>query len=62
MKILGENLKVGDVLETRWMGHSSTIKCFHEYHGPFDFVCKVAEFYDGSRMSIDRDRYYECVD
>lgn len=62
MKIKGDELRVGDTLETKWTGHTSTIKRFHEYTGPLEFVCKIAEFLDGSKMSIDRDRYYECVD
>lgn len=62
MKIKGENLRVGDTLRTKWAGHDSTIKRFHEYHGTFEFVCKIAEFLDGSKMSIDRDRYYDCVE
>ena len=62
MKIKGENLMVGDTLKTIWAGHNSTIKCFHEYKGPFDHVCKIAEFHDGARMAIDRERFYECVD
>lgn len=62
MKIKGENLRVGDTLKTEWTGHVSTIKRFHEYRGPFGFVCKIAEFLDGSKMSIDGERYYDCVE
>ena len=60
MRIKGNNLKVGDTLKTIWMGHPSTIRCFHEYKGKLGFVSKIAEFYDGTRMSIEGERYYEC--
>lgn len=60
MKIAGENLRVGDTLKLMWRSNA-TIKCFHEYAGPLDFVCKVAEFYDGAKMSISAGRYYEVV-
>lgn len=62
MKIKSEESKVGDTLKTIWAGRTSTIKCFHEYNGPFDFVLKIAEFYDGTRMSLEKDHYYDCVD
>lgn len=62
MKIKGENLRIGDTIKTMWAGHNSTIKRFHEYRGPFTFVCKIAEFLDGSKMSIERERYYDCAE
>jgi len=62
MRIKGENLCIGDTLKTIWAGHTSTIKCFHEYKGPFNYICKIAEFHDGSKMSIERDRYYDCAE
>lgn len=62
MKIKGENLRTGDTIKTMWAGHTSTIKCFHEYKGPFDFICKIAEFHDGAKMSIEKERYYDCAE
>lgn len=62
MKKKAEDLKVGDTLRTIWTGKPSTIKCFHEYKGTLDFVLRVAEFFDGSRMSLEKGHYYECVD
>lgn len=60
MRIKGEDLRVGDTIRTNWAGHNSTIKGFTDYRGPFDFVCKVAVFLDGAKMSVDKDRYYDC--
>ena len=60
MKIKGEDLRIGDTIRTIWAGHNSAIKCFQEYKGPFDFICKTAEFLDGAKMSIDKERYYDC--
>lgn len=57
-----EELQVGDALKTIWAGHPSVIVKFHDYKGWFDFVLKVAEFADGSRMSLEKGHYYECVD
>lgn len=62
MLVNAEDLRVGDTLRTIWAGHQSTIKQFHEYKGPFDFVLKIAEFYDGTRMSLEKDHAYDCVD
>ena len=62
MKIKGEDLRVGDTIRTIWAGHNNTIKGFMDYNGPFDFICKVAVLLDGAKMSITRDRYYDCED
>ena len=61
LKILGENLRVGDALRIAWAGKSAAIVAFDAYTGPFDWVCRIAVLVDGSRMSISRGRYYECV-
>lgn len=61
MKKQAEDLKPGDILKIIWAGHNSTIKCFHEYTGPLDFVLKIAEFFDGTRMSLEKGRYYDCI-
>jgi hypothetical protein len=62
MKKKAEDLRAGDVLSMVWAGHHSTVKCFHEYTGTLDFILKVAEFYDGSRMSLEKGHYYECIE
>ncbi len=62
MKKKAEDLKVGDTIKTIWAGHTSTIKCFHEYKGTLDFILKTVEFLDGARMSLEKERYYDCVD
>lgn len=62
MRKMAEDLQIGDTLKTIWAGHTSVIMRFHEYIGPFDFVLKIAEFADGTRMSLEKGHYYECVD
>lgn len=62
MRIIGKELREGDTLKTIWRGQPSTIKRFHEYRGTLDCVARIAEFYDGTKMSIDDERYYECVE
>ena len=59
MKVKGEDLRFGDTIRTIWAGHHSTVKSFEDYNGPFDFICKVAVFLGGAKMSIDRDHYYD---
>lgn len=61
MKIMGENLRIGDVLKIAWAGKSVVIVAFEEYKGTLDFVCKVAVLADGARMSITYGHYYECI-
>ena len=61
MKIMGENLRIGDVLRVAWAGKSVAIVAFEAYTGPLDWIGKVAVLADGSRMSISYGRYYECV-
>lgn len=61
MRIMGENLRIGDVLRVAWAGKSVAIVAFEAYTGPFDWVCKVAVLADGARLSISYGRYYECI-
>ena len=61
LEILGENLRIGDVLRVAWADKSAAIVAFEAYAGPFDWVCKIAVLADGSRMSISYGRYYECM-
>lgn len=54
-----EKLQAGDTLKMRWCGNK-TIAKFVEYKGVFDFVDRIAVFTDGTRMSLEKNRYYEC--
>lgn len=60
MKILGENLRIGDVM-LMWNRKPAMIVAFQEYKGTLDFVCKIAVFADGTRQSITYGHYYECI-
>lgn len=59
-RILGENLRIGDVVKTAWANKAAKITAFEPYKGPHAWVCKIAKFADGSRMSISFGQYYEC--
>lgn len=60
MKKVSYELKEGDVMKMIWCG-DKVIKEFKPYNGPFDFVERIAVFYDGSGMSIEKGHYYEVV-
>ena len=55
-----EDLQVGDVMKFGWC-ENKVIKEFIEYKGNFDFVDRIAVFYDGSKMSLSKGYYYEIA-
>lgn len=55
-----EDLQIGDTLKFGYC-ENKRIKEFIEYKGVFDFVDRIAVFYDGSKMSLTKDHYYEVV-
>lgn len=59
-RILGENLRIGDVMKIDWANKVVMITAFEPYKGPLSWVCKIAKFSDGSHMSISFGQYYEC--
>lgn len=61
MKIMGGNLRVGDVMKIAWAGQSKAIVDILPYNGPLEWVGWIVVFVDGSRMSIDLFRHYECI-
>lgn len=56
-----EELKTGDCMRMIWCG-DKVIKRFEQYHGPFDFVARIAVFVDGSRMSLEKGHSYKIHD
>jgi hypothetical protein len=60
-KVEQASLQVGDCLHLIWCG-DKYIHHFEEYKGMFDFVARVAVFWDGSRMSLCNGRFYEVLD
>lgn len=59
--VKSEELAVGDVMKTIFMGHDSLIVGFKEYNGPLDFVDRIAVFAGGGRMSLQKDHPYEIM-
>lgn len=55
-----EDLQVGDIMKFGYC-ENKVIKEFIEYKGVFDFVGRIAVFYDGTKMSLTKDHYYEIV-
>jgi hypothetical protein len=58
-EVLAEDLKVGDTMMC--CNKPRVIKAFREYKGNFDFVLKVAEYTDGTAMSLTKGYLYRVV-
>lgn len=44
MRVRGEDLKPGDVIEVWWRPHRDRVKKIHPYAGPLDFCIGWIEF------------------
>lgn len=52
-KVDQASLQVGDCLQLIWCGNKHIVR-FEEYKGIFDFIARIAVFYDGSKMSLEK--------
>lgn len=57
---MSEDLQRGDILKMIWCGNK-VIKCFEPYIGKMDFIDRKAVFHDGTKMSLEKGRFYEVV-
>ena len=60
MMRMSEDLRHGDILKMIWCGNK-VIKGFEPYIGKFEFIDRKAVFYDGTKMSLEKGRFYEVV-
>ena len=60
MMKMSEDLQHGDTLKMIWCGNK-IIKSFEPYVGTFDFIDRIAVFYDGTKMSLEKGHFYEVV-
>ena len=60
MMKMSEDLQHGDILKMIWRGNK-IIKNFEPYTGKMDFIDRVAIFYDGTKMSLEKGHFYEVV-
>ena len=60
MMKMSEDLQHGDTLKMIWCGNK-IIKSFEPYTGKMDFIDRVAVFYDGTKMSLEKGYFYEVV-
>lgn len=54
-----EDLKIGDTMMC--CNIPKVIKSFRPYTGNFDFILKVAEYTDGTAMSLTKGHMYRVV-
>ena len=60
MMKMSEDLQHGDILKMIWCGNK-IIKNFEPYTGKMDLIDRVAVFYDGTNMSLEKGHFYEVV-
>ena len=60
-KVDQASLQVGDCLHLIWCGDKHIVR-FEEYKGVFDFVSRIAVFWDGGKMSLSNGRFYEVLE
>lgn len=60
MMKMSEDLQHGDILKMIWCGNK-VIKGFETYTGKMDFINRKAVFHDGTKMSLEKCRFYEVV-
>ena len=60
MMKMSEDLQHGDTLKMIWC-RNKIIKSFEPYTGKMDFIDRVAVFYDGTKMSLEKGHFYEVV-
>lgn len=54
-----KDLKIGDTMMC--CNIPKVIKSFRQYKGNFDFVLKIAEYTDGTAMSLTKGHMYKVV-